>query len=199
MPENTACRFQLELHRIQLFEKNESISSCRRFASDSVSLPRLDNPTGACPTHRRQWADFLVSLMAPLHRQYKTARTELVGICYWKHGRCQFKHRLRAVMFCSVVAQGARTKVLKLSVGLRTQSVECSKLGKTRIIADANPGWLEMPHFLNRMYPMHSSWNQQISCLSYYLSLQKETPFSELCVWMKSVYNSIFWMYKSTS
>ena len=41
-------------------------------------------------------------------------------------------------MFCSVVAQGARTKVLKLSVGLRTQSVECSKLGKTRIIADAN-------------------------------------------------------------
>jgi hypothetical protein len=35
--------------------------------------------------------------------------------------------------------------------------VECSKLGKTRIIADANPGWLEMPHFLNRMYPMHSS------------------------------------------
>ena len=57
-------------------EKNVSISSCRIFASDSVSLPRLDNPTGACPTHRRQWADFLVSLMAPLHRQYKTARTE---------------------------------------------------------------------------------------------------------------------------
>ena len=46
------------------------------FASNSVSLPRLDNPTGACPAHRRQWADFLVSLRAPLHRQYKTARTE---------------------------------------------------------------------------------------------------------------------------
>ena len=46
------------------------------FTSDSVSLPRLNNPTGACPAHRRQWADFLVSLMAPLHRQYKTARTE---------------------------------------------------------------------------------------------------------------------------
>ena len=41
-------------------------------------------------------------------------------------------------MFCSVVAQGARTKVLKLSAGLRTQSVECSKLGKTRIIEDAD-------------------------------------------------------------
>ena len=46
------------------------------FASDPVSLPRFDNPPGACPTHRRQWADFLVSLRAPLHRQYKTARTE---------------------------------------------------------------------------------------------------------------------------
>ena len=75
MPENTACRFQLELHRIQLFEKNESISSCRRFASDSVSLPRLDSP-GVCPTSHRQWADFLVPLVPPLHRQYKTARTE---------------------------------------------------------------------------------------------------------------------------
>ena len=45
------------------------------FASNSVSLPRLDTH-GVCPTSRRQWADFLVSLMALLHRQYKTARTE---------------------------------------------------------------------------------------------------------------------------
>ena len=29
-----------------------------------------------CPSRRRQWADFLVPLAAPLHRQYKTARTE---------------------------------------------------------------------------------------------------------------------------
>ena len=57
-------------------EQNSCISSMPWLASDSVSLPRLDNPAGACPTHRRQWADFLVSLMAPLHRQYKTARTE---------------------------------------------------------------------------------------------------------------------------
>ena len=56
-------------------EKNVSISSSWMFASNSVSLPRLDTH-GVCPTSRRQWADFLVSLMAPLHRQYKTARTE---------------------------------------------------------------------------------------------------------------------------
>ena len=57
-------------------EKNVSISSGRMSASDSVSLPRLDNPTGACPTHRRQWADFLAALTVLPHRQYKTARTE---------------------------------------------------------------------------------------------------------------------------
>ena len=44
-------------------------------ASDFVSLPRLDSP-GVCPTSHRQWADFLVPLVPPLHRQYKTARTE---------------------------------------------------------------------------------------------------------------------------
>ena len=40
-------------------EKNVSISTSWMFASDSVSLPRFDYPTGACPAHRRQWADFL--------------------------------------------------------------------------------------------------------------------------------------------
>ena len=120
-------------------EKNVSISSGWMFASDSVSLPRLDNPTGACPTHRRQWADFLVSLMAPLHRQYKTARTELAGICYWKYGRCRLRQRLRAVMFCSEVCHKGHTqKSYKLSSGMRTWPAECSKLGKTRIIEDAN-------------------------------------------------------------
>ena len=39
---------------------------------------------------------------------------------------------------CCLVPQGTHTKVLKLSADLRTQSVECSKLRKTRIIADAN-------------------------------------------------------------
>ena len=151
-------------------EKNVSISSGWMFASDSVSLPRLDNPTGACPTHRRQWADFLVSLMAPLHRQYKTARTETLCHLLLKTWQMAIQTSASRGYVLFISGNKRHTKVLKLSVGLRTQSVECSKLGKTRIIADANPGWLEMPHFLNRMYPMHSSWNQQISCLSYYLS-----------------------------
>ena len=95
-------------------------------ASDSVSLPRLDNPTGACPTHRRQWADFLVSLMAPLHRQYKTARTETRRHLLLKirqmptqtsasRGYVLFDIKMAfmpSVVWCR---QGAHTKVLKLS------------------------------------------------------------------------------------
>lgn len=33
------------------------------FASNSVSLPRLDTP-GVCPTNQRQWANFLVAANA---------------------------------------------------------------------------------------------------------------------------------------
>ena len=106
---------------------------------------------GMCPTNRRQWADFLVSLRAPLHRQYKTARTELAGICYWKQGRCRLRQRLRAVMLCLEVPIRDTQKSPKIVCGLRTHSVECSKLGKTRIIADAKTGCLEMPHFLIRI------------------------------------------------
>ena len=72
---STWYRFRMELHMKHSLEKNVCISSSRMTASDTVSLPRLDSP-GVCPTSHRQWADFLVSLMAPLHRQYKTARTE---------------------------------------------------------------------------------------------------------------------------
>ena len=136
-------------------EKNVSISSSGMFASDSVSLPRLDNPTGACPTQRRQWADFLVSLMAPLHRQYNTARTELAGICYWKYGRCRLRHRLRAVMFCSEVPIRDTQKSYKLSSGMRTWPAECSKLGKTRIIEDANIRLVRNATFFEPNFQLH--------------------------------------------
>ena len=53
--------------------------------------------------------------MLLLHRHYKIAR-----LCFIQQ------------------QQKRHTKVLKLSHDLRTQSVECSKLGKTRIIEDAN-------------------------------------------------------------
>ena len=56
-------------------EQNARISSLPLFISNSVSFHVL-TIRGMCPSRRRQWADFLVPLAAPLHRQYKTARTE---------------------------------------------------------------------------------------------------------------------------
>ena len=131
------------------------------FASDSVSLPRLDNPTVTCPAHRRQWADFLVSLRAPLRRQYKTARTETR------------RHLLLKIRQMPTQTSASRGYVLLRGAIRDTHKSptnclpecghapsECSKLGKTRIIADAATGWLEMPHFLNRMFPRHSTRNR---------------------------------------
>ena len=87
-------------------EKNVSISSGRMFASDSVSLPRLDNPTGACPTHRRQWADFQVpqgTHTKVLQIVFRDADMTRGVLQTWKdtdHRRC--KHRL---VKCHVVTQ----------------------------------------------------------------------------------------------
>ena len=131
------------------------------FASDSVSLPRLDNPTGACPAHRRQWADFLVSLRAPLRRQYKTARTETRRHLLLKIGQMPTQ---TAASRGYVLFRGAIRDTHKSPTNCFPECghapSECSKLGKTRIIADAATGWLEMPHFLNRMFPRHSTRNR---------------------------------------
>ena len=155
------CRFRVELHMKHSLEKNVCISSRRMTASDSVSLPRLDSP-GVCPTSHRQWADFLVSLMAPLHRQYKTARTETRWHLLLKIGQMPIQTSASRGYVLLIGANKGHTKVLKLSSGLRTHSAECSKLGKTRIIADAATGWLEMPHFLNKIFPVHSTWNRNV-------------------------------------
>ena len=78
-------------------EKNVCISSSRMTASDSVFLPRLDNPTGACPTHPRQWADFLAALTALPRRHDKTARTET---------RCHLLLKLRQVTTQTSASRG---------------------------------------------------------------------------------------------
>ena len=56
---------------------------------------------------------------------------------------------------CCLVSQGTHTKVLKLSAGLRTQSVECSKLGKTRIIEDANIRLVRNSTFFKPNFHLH--------------------------------------------
>ena len=126
------------------------------FASDSVSLPRLDNPTGACPAHRRQWADFLVSLMAPLHRQYKTARTET---------RC---HLLLKIWQMAIQTSASRGYVLFRGAIRDTHKSPTNCLPECGHDPRSAPnlerhgsskmqpfGWLEMPYFLNRIFHLY--------------------------------------------
>ena len=132
------------------------------FASDSVSLPRLDNPTGACPAHRRQWADFLVSLRAPLRRQYKTARTETRRHLLLKirqmptqtsasRGYVLFDIKMAfmpSVVWCR---KGHTRKSYKLSPGCGHDPRSAPNLERHGSSKMQTSGWLEMPHFLIRI------------------------------------------------
>ena len=136
-------------------KQNSRISSMPWLASHSVSLPRLDTH-GVCPTSRRQWADFLVSLMAPLHRQYKTARTETRRHLLLKIRQMPTQTSAsRGYVLFRGANKGHTRKSYKLSAGLRTQSVECSKLGKTRIIADANIRLVRNATFFDPNFHLH--------------------------------------------
>ena len=68
---------------------------------------------------------------------------------------CFVRHKDGIYAICCLVPQGTHTKVLKLSAGLRTQSVECSKLGKTRIITDASYGMVRNTGFCGQNLPPH--------------------------------------------
>ena len=119
------------------------------FASDSVSLPRLDNPTGACPTHRRQWADFLVSLMAPLHRQYKTARTETR--CHLLLKTWQMAIQTSAsrgyVLFRGAIRDTHKSPTNCLP-GCGHDPRSAPNLERHGSSKMQTSGWLEMPYFL---------------------------------------------------
>ena len=158
------------------------------FASDSVSLPRLENPTGACPTHRRQWADFLVSLMAPLHRQYKTARTETRRHLLLKirqmptqtsasRGYVLFDIKM-AFMPSVVWCRKGHTRILKLSAGCGHDPRSAPNLERHGSSKMQTFGWLEMPHSLIRISSYIPSEIEKYDFLSYYFSQQKGQPVS---------------------
>ena len=122
---------------------------------------------GMCPTNRRQWADSLASLAALLHRQYKTARTELVVISYSKQGRWRLRQRLRAVMFYSAVPQGTHENP-KIVCGLRTHPWSAQNLEKHGSSQMQNPTGVEMPHFLIRISSYISIWNRKAWSVFHY-------------------------------
>ena len=150
IPENK--KFQNKQTAANSLEQNSCISSMPWLASDSVSLPRLDNPTGACPTHRRQWADFLVSLMAPLHRQYKTARTETRRHLLLKIGQMptQTAASRGYVLFRGAIRDTHKSPTNCLP-GCGHDPRSAPNLERHGSSKMQTSGWLEMPHFLNRI------------------------------------------------
>ena len=78
--------------------------------------------------------------MAPLHRQYKTARTETRWHLLLKIRQMPIQTSASRGYVLFISGNKRHTKVLKLSAGLRTHPAECSKLGKTQIIKDAGRG-----------------------------------------------------------
>ena len=163
MIRSTSCRFLREMQMEYSLEKNVSISSGWMFASDSVSLPRLDNPTGACPTHRRQWADFLVSLMAPLHRQYKTARTETRRHLLLKIRQMptQTAASRGYVLFRGAIRDTHKSPTNCLP-GCGHDPRSAPNLERHGSSKMQTFGWLEMPHFLNRISICISIWNPTV-------------------------------------
>ena len=142
----------MEMQMEYSLEKNVSISSDRMVASDSVSLPRLDNPTGACPTHRRQWADFLAALTVLPHRQYKTARTETRCHLLLKTGQMAIQTSAsRGYVLLREYRQVRHKSPTNCLPGCGHDPRSAPNLERHGSSKMQTSGWLEMPHFLNRI------------------------------------------------
>ena len=154
-------KFQNKQTAANSLKQNSRISSMPRLASHSVSLPRLNTP-GVCPTNRRQWADFLVSLMAPLHRQYKTARTETRRHLLLKIRQMptQTSASRDYVFFSS--GKSATRKFLNCLMICGHSPWSAPNLERHGSSKMQTFGWLEIPHFLNRISICISTWNPEV-------------------------------------
>ncbi len=90
--------------------------------------------------------------MPLLHRQYKTARTETRWHLLLKIRQMPIQTSASRGYVLFISGYKRHTKVLKLSAGLRTHPAECSKLGKTQIIADAKRGVVRNTGFCGQIY-----------------------------------------------
>ena len=140
------CLFRTANRRRESFEANWEHFFYAAFGIGFRVFPRFDNPR-KMSDNRRQWADFLAALATLLHRQYKTARTETRWHLLLKIRQMSIQTSASRGYVLFISGNKRHTKVLKLSAGLRTQSVECSKLGKTWIIEDAKRGMVRNTGF----------------------------------------------------
>ena len=113
-------RFRTANRRRESFEAKWEHFFYAAFGIGFRVFPRFDNPR-KMSDNRRQWADFLVSLMAPLHKQYKTARTETrchLLLKIWQMA-IQTSASRGYVLFRGAI-KGHTQKSYKLSSGMRT-------------------------------------------------------------------------------
>ena len=122
------------------------------FTSDSVSLPRLDNPTGACPAPRRQWADFLAALTVLPHRQYKTARTETrchLLLKTWQMAIQTSASRGYVLFRCAI--RDTHKSPTNCLPGCGHDPRSAPNLERHGSSMMQTFGWLEIPHFLTEI------------------------------------------------
>ena len=155
---------------------------------DDPCLSKFGALRGCMSASRRQWADFLVSLMAPLHRQYKTARTETRRHLLLKirqmptqtsASRGYVLVDIKMAFMPSVVwCRKGHTRILKLSAGCGHDPRSAPNLERHGSSKMQTFGWLEMPHFLIRISSYIPSEIEKHDFLSYYFSQQKGQPVS---------------------
>ena len=85
-----------------------------------------------------------------------------------------FKHRLRAVMFWLRNCHKGTQKVLQIVFRDADMTRGCSKLGKTRIIEDADIRMARNAAFLIRDFHLHSIEIEGADLLSYYFIIFPE-------------------------
>ena len=120
-------------------KQNERISSLPAGTSNSVSLPRLDNPQGVSGNPQTMSG---LSSVPNGHRftdNIKPREPNSPASAIEHRADADSDSGFARLCFVQRCPKG-HTKVLKLSAGLRTPPVECSKLGKTWIIRDVAAG-----------------------------------------------------------
>ena len=123
-----------------------------------------------------------MSLMAPLHRQYKTARTETrrhLLLKIWQMAT-QTSASRGYVLFRGA-NKGHTRKSYKLSPGCGHDPRSAPNLERHGSSKMQTFGWLEMPHFLNRISRCIPSEIGRMCFFFYYFSLQKGLSVSSDC------------------
>ena len=141
-----------------------SISSCRIFASDSVSLPRFDTPRNV--SDKPQTMSGLSGVPNGPSSQTSASR-----------GYVLFDIKM-AFMPSVVWCRKGHTRILKLSAGCGHDPRSVQNLERHGSSKMQTFGWLEMPHFLIRISSYIPSEIEKHDFLSYYFSQQKGQPVS---------------------